>query len=217
MSTKATNILLLALIALVFGVAFYIYPALPPQIASHWDIAGNANGYLPKFWGVFLFPILLSFLFLVYWAIPKLDPKHANIGLFRNNYNIFWIVLFIFFTYIFKLTVLWNYSGVRFNLSESLAPALALLYFTIGWLLAHTKQNWFIGIRTPWTLSSERVWDKTHQLGGLLFKIAAVGPLIVFFMPNPGDIPLVVLLIGPVALAAIISVVYSYLLYRAEA
>ena len=215
MSTKLTNILLLALIALVAGVGIYIYPSLPDVVASHWNMAGEVTGTLPKFWGIFILPIIMGVLFIAYAAIPVLDPHHENIASFRKEYNIFWIILFIFFTLIFKLVLL-KVSGADPHIEYVLPLAIAVLYLTLGWFLPKTKRNWFVGIRTPWTLMSESVWDKTHQLGGKLFMISALGPVILFFMPDAGDIPIVVLVAGPVLLSALITIVYSYLEYKKE-
>jgi uncharacterized membrane protein len=216
MSTNVATGLLLGIIVVMIGVGAYLYPSLPEQIAAHWDAAGSVNGYMPKFWGVFLFPIILIVLFGAYWVIPLLDPHHANIANFRRQYNIFWLCIFVFLAYLFALAMLWNYAGVQFNFTAALAPALALFYFVIGWLLPQTKQNWFVGIRTPWTLSSEHVWDKTHQLAGVLFKLAAIAPLIAFIFPGAGAVPVITLLVVPIVIAAVISVLYSFILYRQE-
>jgi uncharacterized membrane protein len=215
MSTKATTTLLVLLTALAFGVGMYIYPMLPAVIASHWDTAGNVNGMMPKFWGVFLLPFLMIFMLVVYLAVPHLDPM-KGIHAFRKYYNIFWIILFAFMVYVYKVVLLLNIDQTSVDVGFFLGPALAVLYFAIGWILPHTKRNWFMGIRTPWTLSSDRVWDKTHKLGGILFKLSALGPLIAAFWVGLGDIPLVVLIAGPAILTALITIVYSYLEHEKE-
>lgn len=216
MSTKATTLLLVLMTALAFAVGAYVYPSLPDHVASHWNSAGEVNGYMPKFWGVFLVPLMMLAFIGLYFALPALDPKRG-IHAFRKYYNIFWIAFFIFFVYIFKLVVMYNYAGEHFDLNHVMPPAVAFLYLVIGWILPRTKQNWFMGIRTPWTLSSEKVWDKTHKLGGILFSLSALGPALLFFMPGAGDIPTLVLLVGPILLAAIITVVYSYIEFKREA
>jgi uncharacterized membrane protein len=105
---------------------------------------------------------------------------------------------------------MWN-TGSRFNFTTAIVPAMAVLFFCVGAFLKNLKRNWFMGIRTPWTLSSDVVWDKTHQLSGKLFKAAAIISLLgLFFQSNV----VIFLIIIPVILAAVISVVYSYLLYR---
>ncbi len=87
-----------------------VYPYLPDRIASHWNIKGEVDGYAGKFWGVFLFPILMAVIFIFYLIIPKIDPLKANIESFRKYYNAFWLMLFIFFIYIFALTLAWNFG-----------------------------------------------------------------------------------------------------------
>jgi len=83
----------------------------------------------------------------------------------------------------------------------------------IGFVLDKTKPNWFLGIRTPWTMSSPNVWEKTHRLGGLLFKIGGVVLLAgVAFSPQTGFL----LMIGLILAITLVTVVYSYFAYRAE-
>ncbi len=85
----------------------------------------------------------------------------------------FFIALNVFFLYVYGLTLAWN-LGNHFNLKQFLIPALALLIACIGVVLLNSKPNWFIGIRTPWTLSSETNWEKTHKLGAVLFELSAL-------------------------------------------
>ncbi|MCD6528067.1 SdpI family protein [bacterium] len=101
--------------------------------------------------------------------IPKIDPLKKNLEKFRNYFERFFILLFLFLFYLYLLTIFWN-LGLRFYIGQAMIPALAILFYYCGVLLEKAKRNWFIGIRTPWTLSSDEVWDKTHQLGGRLFN-----------------------------------------------
>ena len=183
---------------------------LPEQIASHWNAAGKANGYMGKFWGIFLLPAVMAGMFLIYFFIPKLDPLKKNIDLFRSTYNSFWIWMFAFFAYIFGLSIMWN-VGYIFNFTIAIVPAIAALFYIIGGVLEKSKRNWFVGIRTPWTLSSDIVWDKTHKLGGKLFKIVAIVSLLGMFVPDSYIIGMTVI---PVVLVTVVTMLYSYLEYR---
>jgi len=102
--------------------------------------------------------------------------------------------------------------GVRFNVIQLLAPAFGVLFYYCGILTENAKRNWFIGIRTPWTLSNEKVWDKTHKIGGKLFKIAgAIALSGIFFRTYTLFFVLV-----PALLAATYTVIYSYFEYQKE-
>jgi uncharacterized membrane protein len=95
-------------------------------------------------------------------------------------------------------------------MNPMIIPALAILFFYLGILVENTKRNWFIGIRTPWTLSSDKIWDKTHKFGGKLFKIGALVSLIGIFFKDLGFLFVLV----PIFLISIYLIVYSYLEFR---
>jgi len=94
----------------------------------------------------------------------------------------------------------------------ALIPALGFLFFYIGMIMKHLKRNWFIGIRTPWTISSDKVWDKTHKLGGILFRISGVITIFGIFFKNY----LLWFVLAPLLVSAVWLIVYSYLEYRKE-
>lgn len=210
MTTKTTRIVLLVFTALAFLAGAVVYPSLSPQVASHWSAAGEVDGTMGKFWGVFLLPFIMLGIFGLFLVIPKIDPMKENIESFRKYYNMFWVGMFLFFFYIFALTLAWN-MGHHFNFTVWILPAVAALFFGLGTFLEKTKRNWFIGIRTPWTLSSDRVWEKTHRLGGKLFQLSALIALVgIFFGGNTAFMFLII----PLVISVLVTVVYSYLEYR---
>jgi len=119
------------------------------------------------------------------------------------------IILFLFYLYL--LTILWNF-GNKFSMNQVLSPAFGILFFYCGILIEKVKRNWFIGIKTPWTLSNEKVWDKTHQLGGKLFKIVGIIAFLGIIFPNYTFF----LILFPVIAVSIYTVVYSYFEYQKE-
>ena len=126
MKTRITNIVFIALILLAVFSAIYFYPSLPDQMASHWGIDGNVNGYTTKFLGAYLLPIVLTVLFLFYYFIPKIDPLKSNIESFRRYYNSFWIFIAVFLAYINALSLAWN-LGYRFDFTAFMIPALSVV------------------------------------------------------------------------------------------
>ena len=170
---KQTKIIIFCIIVLSFIVAFYVYPQMPERAASHWNAQGEVDGYISKFWASFLMPIVSLLAALLFLFIPKIDPFKANIEKFRGYFEGFIIVILLFLLYIYLLTIFWN-LGFRFNMIYLMIPPLAVLLYYAGILVEKAKRNWFIGIRTPWTLSSDQVWEKTHKIGGKLFKASAI-------------------------------------------
>jgi len=178
-------------------------------MASHWNSQGEVNGYMSKFWGLFLMPIVIVALFLIFLIIPKIDPLKKNIEKFRKYFDGFILLMVIFMVYIHILTLLWNFN-YRFNMTTMIIPAIAVLFYFIGIMLKEVKRNWFIGIRTPWTLSSDVIWEKTHQLGSKLFKLSAVLMLMGLFF----DQYLVWFVLVPTLGTALFLIVYSYVEYK---
>jgi uncharacterized membrane protein len=201
----------IVLIVLLFLVNIYAYTILPETIVTHWNDSGQPNGTMGKFWGLFLVPIITLFAFLLFLLIPFIDPLKNNIEKFRKYYESFIFVFTLFMFYVNAITILWN-LGTKLNINLSLMPALGLLFIYLGILLKNVKRNWLIGIRTPWTLSSEKVWDKTHKLGSKLFIISGIITFLGLFFP--GQIILFVLV--PIILSSIWLIIYSYLMYRKE-
>jgi uncharacterized membrane protein len=208
---KPTTTFILLIIILSFAIATYSYQNFPEErIASHWNSYGQPDGYMSKFWGAFLFPIITLAVLLLFLIIPKIDPLKENIKKFRKHYDVFILVLTIFLFYIYILSILANF-GKAFNMTTMIMPAIGLLFIYIGSLLKKLKQNWFIGIRTPWTLSNKTVWDKTHKLGSTLFKILGAILILATFAPPKY---LIWIILVPIFGAVLWLFVYSYLEFK---
>nr|MCK4930306.1 DUF1648 domain-containing protein [Nanoarchaeota archaeon] len=131
---RKSTLVIIIIILLSFVISVWVYPQMPEKVASHWNAQGQVDGYMSRFWGLFLMPIISVGLFLLFLIIPKIDPLKANIEKFRKYFDWFIVLIFVFLFYIFMLTVLWN-VGVRYNMSVAIIPALGLLFFYIGILL----------------------------------------------------------------------------------
>ena len=199
------------ILILTFTSAFVAYPFLPDRLASHWGVSGEVNGYLPKIWGLFVIPVISAALALLFLLIPRIDPLRKNIAKFMDAYEQFVIVILAFLFYVSLLTIFWN-LGTKFTITQLLSPAMGALFYACGTLISRAKRNWFIGIRTPWTLSSDRVWDKTHAIGGKLFRIAGVIALGGILLPGIAWL----FLLCPVLAVSAYLVVFSCLEYRKE-
>jgi len=212
MSIRTTLIVLILLTLLSLGLSFWAAPRLPEMVPSHWNAAGQINGYAPRTSALWLMPLMILGTGLLLLFLPRIDPLRKNIDAFRPAYHWIVVTLAAFLVYLHGLTLLAG-LGITFNMTYSLIPAESVLLVVIGFVTERARPNWFIGIRTPWTLSSPTVWEKTHRLGGLVFKIAGVLTLVGLALPE---------LIGmyfsivPLTIAVLIPTVYSYLLYQNE-
>jgi len=199
--------LLIIMISFIIGISFY--SLLPDKVASHWNAKGEVDGYMSKFGGLFLMPVISLVLLLLFIIIPKIDPLKHNIEKFRKYFDGFIVLMMLFLFYLYILTILWN-IGVRFNFVHLLVPIFSIFFYYCGILIQKAQRNWFIGIRTPWTLSNEEVWNKTHKIGGKLFKIAGIISLIGILLPEYA----LFFVICPVIIASLFPVIYSYFAYQ---
>ncbi|MDD3399727.1 MAG: SdpI family protein [Candidatus Pacebacteria bacterium] len=206
---KKSYLAVIFIILLSFAAGAYFYPQLPDRMASHWNDQGEVDGYMSKFWGAFLLPFILLGVFLLLAIIPKIDPLKGNIEKFRKYFDGFIVLFSLYFLYIYGLTIAWN-LGKTFNFTLFMIPSMAVLFYYCGVMIENAKRNWFVGIRTPWTMSSEEVWDKTHRLGGRLFKAAGIIALLGLAFEEYA----MAFIMGPVLFAAFYTFLYSYLEYR---
>jgi uncharacterized membrane protein len=213
MSTRLTVIIGLALILIAVVFSLAVYSRLPDRMASHWGINDEVNGTISRFWGAFLMPLMALAMLGLFLLIPGIDPLKANIASFRPLFNGFITALMVFLFYLHILTVLWNLGYQGFHMSAALLPGLGLIFIFAGIMMRQAKRNYFIGIRTPWTLSSDRVWAQTHRVGGILF--IACGVIALFGALFPGTIAFALVLVPLLAVTAFL-IPYSYWLYQEE-
>jgi len=195
--------------AIIMGVAVFMAPCVPDQLPSHWNAQGQVNGYTSKPLAVFLFLGLIIVFYVLLVFLPRLDPFRKNYQQFANVY--YWLRLmmagfFVAFYIIFLLAA----SGHLPNIQKAIIPLVSLLFVGMGFLMPKIKRNYFVGIKTPWTLHSDEVWAKTHKLAGRCFIIAGV---LCFFTVWAGYWAFVLFMII-ILLAALSPVVYSYLEYK---
>lgn len=213
MSTRTTIIIVLVMIGAAILAGLLLWNRLPDQMASHWNINDQVDGYMPKFWGVFLLPLITLGMFVLFLVVPSIDPLKANITQFREAFNLFIVLIVGFMLYLYGLTLAWNLGYTVFRMSGAMLPALGLLFIFIGFMLRQAKRNFFIGIRTPWTLSSDTVWDETHRIGAILFMISGALAFIGGFF---GGIAAFWMLFAPIIGSTMFLLVYSYMLYQRE-
>lgn len=202
----------IALVLIIMaGMTIVAYPVMPDAVASHWNAAGDMDGTLPKFWGLILIPLLMYGFCALFAALPRIDPLKNNYPKFQASYEGF-ILVFSAFLFVIQLQIILWGLGVPLSSNLVMPVMIGILFIAIGFLLEHAEPNWFVGIRTPWTMSSDSVWKKTHQKGAMLFRLAGVVSMIGVLAGRYAWLFILV----PVIAVALSTVVYSYTEFKKE-
>jgi uncharacterized membrane protein len=184
-----------------------VWNKLPEQLPMHWNIEGNIDSYGPKW----IFPIFTIVIYILMLLAPQIDPWKKNYEKFGKSYYIIRILLISFFSIIFS-TVITSGIGIKVNIERIMVPSLLIMFMLIGNYMSTLRFNWFVGIRTPWTMTNEEVWRKTHFFAGRLWFWASLIALpISFLFTNSGLFVFFMTVVGGIS---IIPIVYSYLLYK---
>ncbi len=199
----------IAILVAMFIAAIVLHPSMPDQMITHWGPSGEPDGYGSKFLGLWLMPIVAAGLYLFMFIIPRVAVYKKNIMKFYQYYFGFKVVFVAFFGMIYLYMILQN-LGYQFHFGTAMIPILAILFFYIAIMISKAKRNFFIGIRTPWTLASEKVWDKTHKTGAWAFGALAIFILIGLIFKKY----MLWFVIIPVLAYLVFIFVYSYLLFQ---
>jgi len=205
------ELVMLIFILIMIAISIYAYATLPNVVPVHWNASGQADNYGNKWIAAFLIPIIYIIFSILAFILPAMDVFKDNIKKFYNYYYLMKIVFSVFFITLYIATLMPNY-GYVFNMSYLIMIAIAILFFAIGYILRHVKRNFFIGIRTPWTLADDEVWDDTHRIGGVMFMAVSVILLIGLVFLKIEYI--LYIFIGLLLLMVIFLMLYSYFLYR---
>jgi uncharacterized membrane protein len=208
MTTFRANVICFLMIAVAIVVAIVLYPDLPEQIPTHWNLEGEVDDYTAKPWGVALLPLSAILVFVIMRLIPVISPKGFRTDKFLDVINVFTITLVGFMCGVAVLVLL-EANGQNVRINQMIFAGVGLLFIVLGNYMGKVRKNFFIGIRTPWTLASDEVWSRTHRLGGKIFILIGAFMIlngIVRFSEH--------WLIAAITVAALVPVVYSFVIYR---
>ncbi len=199
--------------AVVWGVTVLataaVYARLPDPMVTHWGPGGAADGFLPRGWGAWLLPGMMAALGVLYWGlVPALEPWRANLQRFVRAYAAVGVGLLLFLALLQGWVLAWN-LGWRGDIRRFLGLAFAGLNAGLAWALPQARPNWFFGLRTPWTLSSPRVWHEVHRGTAGVFGLAAGLSLGAVVWP-----PLLMVAVAWMVVGSWGLVAYSWWLYR---
>jgi uncharacterized membrane protein len=163
---------LLLVVAAVAASVLY-YPRLPETMTTHWSLSGEPNGFSSRLVGAWIFPVIMAVLWLILRAIPHIDPRKANYEKFSGMYEAL-VVLILAFMLGMHIVLLLAATGVPIRMDRIVMPGVGVFIAIMGILIPKAHPNWFVGIRTPWTLTSDLSWERTHKIGGTLFVMLGV-------------------------------------------
>jgi len=209
MKITRLNLISLGAVAIMALLAGWLYSSLPDPMPSHWNIAGEVDGWMPKPWGVWVLPLVGLGLWVLFAILPLISPKGFRLEPARRAYDIVWFVMILFLGGVQAATYLEALGREGPGVEQVVPLMTGGLFLLVGNYLGKFPRNFFVGIRTPWTLASEPVWNRTHRFAGWVFMVAGVLIALSAFFPKA--LPL---LIGTVVLAALTPIVYSFVLYR---
>jgi uncharacterized membrane protein len=172
----------LSIIAATLVFSLIVFPSLPSEMATHWGASGEPDGYMTKWWGTFFLPTFLLGLYGMLVALPKIDPKKDNYEKFSGTYNLI-VLLFVIFLSLLHVGVLLFNLDYDINISMFVPVGVGILFTILGNYMPKFKHNYFVGIKTPWTLANEKVWAKTHRLGGKVFIVMGLFLIASAFLP----------------------------------
>jgi uncharacterized membrane protein len=205
-----TEILSWLCLSAMFLLAAWAWQRVPDRIPVHWNAAGEVDGYGGRFMGLLLLPLIAAGLYPLFLVLPRLDPGQQNYEGFAKVYSIIRNTLMGFLCVLHGATTL-AALGHRIDMSRVISLAMGVLFVVLGNYLGKIRPNWFVGVRTPWTLSSKLSWSKTHRLAGWLFMgtgLATLGTGL--WRPQWG----IYVMLGTMLPSVIAITVYSYFIWR---
>jgi uncharacterized membrane protein len=200
------------LVGLAFGASAAMYSRLPAEMPTHWDAQGGVNGSMSRAWGAWMMPLVLTAMAIILPWLPNIDPRRANYEKFRSSYD---LVINAIVTLIAVLHVAMLGAAIGWQVPmERITPLMVgVLFVILGNVLPRARPNWMFGIRTPWTLTNDRVWERTHRLSGIVMVIAGLLIIAMGLVAPMAGVPVIV---AASVLAGVVPITYSYYAWRQE-
>jgi len=188
---------------------FCVYNKLPTRIPIHWGLDGTIDRFGDRMF-VFFTGSLPLFMYVLYLIIPKIDPRKDSYEKHANSYKIIILAIVLFLIEFHWVSILFS-LGYGVNMPLIIKLSIGILFIVVGNYMPLIKHNYTLGIRTPWTLASEIVWEKTHRVGGYLWVLSGFTWAFFAFLNQPW---VFFALMGQLVLCLMGIIVYSYILFR---
>lgn len=207
-----TDMLIWAIIVIQIIVAIAAFPFLPAVVPIHWDASGQANGYGSKWVATILWPGISLGIYILMRVLTSISPRLGSRSSLAANAQVRQMLIagIVLFMLIMQIVTTANILGMNVGMTFVLNLAISVLFIFMGNYMGKLRRNFWMGIRTPWTLTSDVVWERTHRLGGWLFVASGLIGIPFSFVPALRLWGLVALVI----LSSIFLLIYSYICYR---
>ncbi len=201
-------VLRIFLIVLMIGIGWYFSDKLPDKVPVHWNWQGEVDGFGSRGQGLWTIPIMTVVIMIIFWFVPQLDPKREKYKQFAGVWEMFQSMFLFFMIYVYFISLYAAVAAV--DVGSWVMTGVGLLFVWLGNMMGKIRQNYFVGIKVPWTLNNEEVWNKTHRLGGWCFVIAGLLLTVNAWTK---------ILVGPIFILAmticlVVPIVYSYVIYK---
>lgn len=200
---------LICLVSLIIAVC--ALPLLPKQIPIHFDVHGVPDGYGSSL-TILAFPAIILFINIMAEITKYTDPKASNYSFFSKHYYFLFAIIDIFMVIVQSYMIIYGLDKPTLNISHIMTNTVGVLFIFVGNYMPKIKQNFFMGIKTPWTLADETVWYKTHRLSGKLWFTAGIVMCICGLL-LPGKYTFVILMILS-GLMVVFPLIYSYIIFK---
>jgi uncharacterized membrane protein len=202
----------LVVAALAVAISIWAYPGLSPSVATHWSLRGEPDGFSSRAVAVSIMPAVMIAMTVLFNVLPRVDPRRENYAKFLGTY---WLIAnaVILFLLVAHGLIIVTGLGYSVKIDRLMPIGVGLLFVLLGNYLTRVEPNWFVGIRTPWTLSSDTVWRKTHRTGGFVMVIGGLVLAAGALLPHSALLPLFVVTI---VVMPLIPIVQSYVLWKRE-
>jgi uncharacterized membrane protein len=201
---------IVVLIIILYVAGFILYPYLPDNVPSHWNIYGQVDGYTSKTFHIIFFPSLILGLYLLMSFAPLIDPKPESYSKFKGVFGNFRLILVLVFTGMYVATTLTG-LGIPVSVSKVVRFAIGIMLLFVGNYFGKIRHNYTFGIKTPWTLASEEVWNKTHRISGPLWVITGLVWILSIFIAEK---PAFILDMAVLAIVSGFGILYSFILFN---
>jgi len=210
--SSMTSVIFRVIVVIAMWVGGFIaMQYMPERIPTHWGIDGQPNSWSPRFPGAFIGPIVATIFLILFPLLQRIDPKQKNYANFQKAWEGIQTLLVLFFAYIQIITYIATLRPVSNNfIGQSIMAGIGVLFIIMGNYMGKVRQNWFVGVRTPWALEDPTVWQKSQRVGGWAFVLGGIIILISTFVAPTNFW----VMIGVILLISLVPTVYSYVLAK---
>ena len=201
---------ILVILTLIFSAV--VFNRLPAEVPTHFNVRGEADDWTGRTVAAFMMPAFMLLMYGMFHLLPRISPRRANMDRFGDTW---WLIanLTVAFICAMHVLVLGRALGWPIDIPSAVLLGVGLMFMVIGNVLPRTRSNWWMGIRTPWTMESETVWRATHRLAGKTFMLGGAITVIAAMLPERMRPWVAMVALG---IGGFIPVIFSYVYWRRE-